>query len=224
LDVYFEEICMSSRRHAHWLSWLLLFALPVAHAADFAAELLTLQEDWARANYAAPSDARTATFEQLSQRAADFAKQYPERAEPLVWQGIILSTYAGAKGGLGALSVAKQSRARFEAAMKIDPNVLNGSAYTSLGVLYHKVPGFPLAFGSDNKAREYLQKGLAINPDGIDPNFFYGQFLLDKGEAKQALPYLEKALRAPARPGRPLADDGRRKEVATLLAQAKAKV
>jgi hypothetical protein len=36
-----------------------------------------------------------------------------------------------------------------------------------------------------------------------------------------ALPYLERVLQAPARPGRPLADEGRRDEARALMAQLK---
>ena len=133
----------------------------------------------------------------------------------------MLSTWAGAKGGLGALGLAKDSRARLEAALKIDESALNGSAHTSIGTLYHKVPGFPVGFGSDKKAKEHLQRGLNINPDGIDPNFFYGEFLFDEGEYQQALNHLQKALNAPPRPGRELADEGRRQEVRELIAKTK---
>ena len=48
--------------------------------------------------------------------------------------------------------------------------MLDGSAYNSLGVLYYKVPGWPVGFGDKAKARELLQKALAINPKGIDAN------------------------------------------------------
>jgi Tfp pilus assembly protein PilF len=139
----------------------------------------------------------------------------------MIWEGIVLSTYAGVKGGLGALGLAKQSRALFERALQVDPDALQGSAYTSLGVLYYKVPGFPLSFGNEDKARELLLKALAINPAGIDPNFFYAQFLCDRHHCTQALPYLEKAAKAPPRPGREIADRGRHREIAELVERAK---
>jgi Tfp pilus assembly protein PilF len=68
---------------------------------------------------------------------------------------------------------------------------------------------------------EHLQKGLSINPDGIDPNFFYGEFLFDEREYQQALDHLQKALNAPPRPGRELADEGRREEVRDLIAKTR---
>lgn len=187
--------------------------------ADFDADLLAIQTRWADANYSPDGDAREAAFDKLMADAAAFSARNPGRAEPLIWEGIVLSTAAGVKGGLGALGLAKDSRAKLEAALKIDPKALQGSAYTSLGTLYHKVPGFPVGFGSDKKAKEYLEKALAINPDGIDSNYFYGEFLYDDDDYAGARKHLEKALKAAPRPGRQSADEGRRKEIRALLAK-----
>jgi tetratricopeptide (TPR) repeat protein len=190
-----------------------------ASASTFDAGLLAIQTYWAEANYQLHGDAQEAAFDRLMEQAANFTGHNPGRAEPLIWEGIVLSTAAGVKGGLGALGLAKQARARLDAALAIDAQALQGSAYTSLGTLYHKVPGFPIGFGSDKKAREYLEKALAINPAGIDSNYFYGEFLLDEGDEAAARRHLEKALKAPPRPNRELADEGRRGEVRALLAK-----
>jgi tetratricopeptide (TPR) repeat protein len=207
-----------------FLAVVLLASTARAQSPDLEAELAGVQSAWASANYETPAgDARAAALEALSKRADAFVKSYPGRPEPLIWQGIVLSTYAGAKGGLGALGLAKQSRAALEAAMRIDPKALDGSAYTSLGTLYFKVPGFPLGFGDKKKAREYLQQALAINPDGIDPNFFYGEYLFEQDHYAQALQHLQKALRAPVRPGRELADAGRRREIEAMIAKVQSK-
>jgi tetratricopeptide (TPR) repeat protein len=205
---------------------LLATLTAVAAAPDpaFDAELLSIQQAWAKANYETPAgDARKEAFDVLAKRAEAFTKQHPGRAEALIWEGIIESSYAGAKGGLGALGLAKEARSNLEAALKIDPAALNGSAYTSLGTLYYRVPGFPVGFGDHDKARKLLQEALKINPNGIDPNYFYADFLVKEGEYAAALPYLEKAAKAPARPGREVADKGRRAEIDALMATAKAK-
>lgn len=192
-----------------------------AAPAAFDAELLAIQTDWATANYSAPENRREAAFDKLLARAAAFSKQYPQRAEALIWEGIVLSTAAGVKGGLGALGLARQSRAKLDAALLIDANALEGSAYTSLGTLYHKVPGFPVGFGSDKKAQEYLRKALQINPDGIDPNYFYAEFLYDEDDHAGSLKHLEKALKAAPRPGRASADEGRRQDIQKLMAKVR---
>lgn len=188
----------------------------------FDAELLAIQQAWAEVNYDTPAgDPRVQAFATLEKRAEYFTKQHPGRAEALIWEGIIESSYAGAKGGLGALGLAKEARGNLEAAMKIDPNALDGSAYTSLGTLYYKVPGFPVGFGDHDKARKLLKKALEINPNGIDPNYFYAEFLFEQGEYAQALPYLDKAAKAAPRPGREAADKGRRAEIAALTSKVK---
>lgn len=196
------------------IAWLV--ATPL-WAADLATDLAEIQQRWAEIQYQLPEDQREEAFEALAAEANTFAVRYPERAEPLIWQGIVLSTYAGARGGLGALGLVKQARDSLEEALALDAGALDGSAYTSLGSLYYQVPGWPLSFGDDKKARTYLHKALAINPDGIDPNYFFGDFLLEQGEPERAKVYLEKALSAPGRPGREVADAGRRKEAKRLL-------
>jgi len=203
------------------------FAVRASAADDaaFNAELSAIQQAWASANYETPAgEQRAQAFDVLEKRAEKFTQQHPGRAEALIWEAIVESSYAGAKGGLGALSLAKEARGNLEAALKLDPGALNGSAYTSLGTLYYRVPGFPIGFGNDDKARALLQQALKVNPDGIDPNYFYADFLFESGEYAAALPYLEKAERAPARPGREVADRGRHAEIAALKAKVKQKL
>ena len=96
------------------------------------------------------------------------------------------------KAGSVRLGLCKEARASLELAIDRDPTALNGSAFTSLGTLYYKVPGWPIGFGSDKKAREYLSKALDLNPTGIDPNYFMGDFLFSQGEyghARDAIPW-----------------------------------
>lgn len=201
-----------------------LLALGASHAArgELGSDLAAIQQDWAQANYQI-TDRKAAldAFESLAARAHTLAAEHPQRAEPLIWEGIVLSSWAGHKGGLGALRLAKEAREKLEAAEKRDPAALDGSVYTSLGALYYKVPGWPVGFGDKAKAKAYLLKALELNPDGIDPNWFYGDFLVEHGKKADAVPFLERALAAPDRPGREAADAGRRGEIKDRLAQLK---
>lgn len=177
-----------------------------------------LQQQWAIIKYQTPNEKKQEqAIRALSDKAAGVVQQFPNRAEPLIWQGIIIATKAGIEGGLGALGDAKAARRALEQAEQIDASALNGSVYTSLGSLYYKVPGFPIGFGDNAKAKVYLEKALAMNPDGIDPNFFYGDFLVTQGDYEQAENVLNHALQAPPRPGRELADKGRMEEIRDLL-------
>ncbi len=177
----------------------------------------TLQREWEKLKYQSPESSHEKGFESLIKEANKLAAQHHNRPEILIWQGIIESSYAGAKGGLGALAHVKNAKKTFEKALEINPMALDGSAYTSLGSLYYQVPSWPIGFGDDKKAAEYLKKGLSINPDGIDPNYFYADFLFRSGDYTGAEKSLRKALQAPARNGRKVADDGRRKEINQLL-------
>jgi tetratricopeptide (TPR) repeat protein len=182
-----------------------------------ARQLLTIAHQWARINYQLPDKAKEAAFTKLEAQAEALAKRYPRRPEPKVWEAIVISTHAGIHGGFGALSMVRHARDLLLAASKIDPDTLHGAIYTSLGSLYYQVPGWPLGFGDDDKAETYLKKALALNPDGIDPNYFYGDYLHRQGHDRQALVALNKALQAPPRPRRSLADRGRRRDVLALI-------
>lgn len=179
--------------------------------------LQTLQKTWAEINYLVPENDREAAFTQLMSQAEQMVQTQPEKTEYRVWLGIIQSSTAGAKGGLSALSLAKAAKASFEQAIEQNPNALQGSAYTSLGVLYHKVPGWPLGFGSDKKAQQLLQESLKLNPQGIDGNYFYAEFLYDDQQYSEAQKYLTMAQQATPRADRPLADEGRHKEIDALM-------
>ncbi|MFC3193974.1 hypothetical protein ACFODZ_06955 [Marinicella sediminis] len=211
------------QHHILYTACLLFGSL--AAQAELTDEVRQIQSQWAMVNYLPTAsneqqEAKEAAFEKLAQMATQVALKESNLPEALVWEGIVYSSYAGAKGGLGALSLAKHARKSYEAAIEMDGDVLNGSAYTSLGVLYSKVPGWPIGFGSDKKAMEYLKKGLQLNPRGIDSNYFFAAFLFEEeGDYQAAKQYLLTARMAPPRPDRPNADAGRQQEISQLMAQ-----
>lgn len=195
-----------------------------ARADEVMADVEGIQHQWEVVKYQTAAKEQEAKFKELAERAHAISAKHEGRAEPLVWEAIVLSTYAGAKGGLGALSLVKQARDLLFSAEQIDATVLDGSVYTSLGSLYYQVPGWPIGFGDDDKAKAYLEKALTMNPNGIDPNFFYGDYLMHEGEFAMAISALDKAMAAPTRPGREIADKGRRNEIAALMAEARQKL
>ncbi|MDH4109740.1 MAG: tetratricopeptide repeat protein [Gammaproteobacteria bacterium] len=191
---------------------------------SFDRQLLDIQNRWAEANYRADGRTQKQAFDALLEDARAFESAHPDRAEARVWHGIVASSYAGVKGPFGALALAKEARAALEAAEGLDPSVLDGSVYTSLGALYYKVPGGMIGFGDRDKARDYLQKALEANPAGMDPNYFYAEFMFEQDEYDAAREALLRARNAPPRPARPLADQGRRIEVDALLEKVNAKL
>jgi tetratricopeptide (TPR) repeat protein len=199
-----------------------LAAAPLARAG-VDEEVRALQREWETIKYRKAEAEQEKAYQALVQTAAGVREKYADRAEPAIWYGIIVASYAGAKGGFGALSLAKDARAALEHALQLDPKALSGSAYTSLGSLYYQVPGWPIGFGDDAKARALLDQALALNPDGIDPNYFLGDYLYRQRDFDGARAALERAQKAPPRPDRPLADEGRRKEIRELLAKLPAR-
>ncbi|MGB7387263.1 MAG: tetratricopeptide repeat protein [Pseudomonas neustonica] len=182
-----------------------------------AADIAPLQQRWAEIQYQLPDKEKPAAFEALAAEAEQVSQNEPDSAPALIWHGIILSSWAGAEGGLGALGKVKQAKAELEKALAIDPEALNGSAYTSLGALYYQVPGWPIGFGDDDQAEALLKRALELNPDGIDSNFFWADYLLDQNRYAEAKAALLKAQAAAPRSERPLADQGRQAEIRERL-------
>jgi len=189
--------------------------------SDLMTSIAELQKGWAEVNYQSQGDEQINGFAELVAAADAVVAANADAAPAYIWRGIIESTYAGAKGGLGALKLAKAAKADLEKALEIEADAMNGSAYTSLGTLYFNVPGWPIGFGSDKKAEKLLLQALTLNPDGIDSNYFYANFLHSKGRDSEAKTFYVKAQNAAPRPDRPLADAGRQKEIAEALATLK---
>jgi tetratricopeptide (TPR) repeat protein len=202
---------------------LLILSLPGLAAttrAETADELLKIQHQWAQIQYDMPEKQREDAFAKLVSTIDEKLDKSNDQVQWLIWKGIVLSSQAGASGGLGGLKLAKQAREVFEQAIAIDPAALEGSALTSLATLYHEVPGWPIGFGDEEKAQTLFKQALEIAPDSMDNNYFYGRYLLDQGENKKGLEALQHALQAPARELRPRADRGRRQEIQSLIEQA----
>lgn len=216
-------VSMTALLRAAVLLWL-IYGAANALAADADDRLAALQTRWAEVNYQLRGDEQLRAFAALQAGAEAAVAAHPDSAPLLIWSGIVKSSYAGAKGGLGALSLAKAAKADLEKAIAIDQSALQGSALTSLGTLYFNVPGWPVGFGDRDKARELLDKARALNPDGIDPNYFYGLFLIEQKDYANARAALEKARNAPPRPGRELADRGRRGEIDAALEKVNKKL
>ncbi|WP_024592426.1 MULTISPECIES: hypothetical protein [unclassified Pseudoalteromonas] len=192
--------------------------------ADETQDLTSIQQKWAIANYELEDDAQIDAFTQLSEQSALFVKNYPSSAQTHIWNGIVLASFAGAKGGLGALGLAKEAKTSLENALSIDGTALNGSAYASLATLYSKVPGWPIGFGDDDKAEKLFKQALAFNLEGIDTNYLYGEYLYDEGDYKQAKARLLVAQAAGIRDTRAKADEYRQQAISQLLVKVDKKL
>jgi tetratricopeptide (TPR) repeat protein len=210
---------MTTKVHQATIIFSMVCISFAAHAADMKSDISALAHQWAKVNYQTAKKDQHPAFEALIADAQHLVDTYPNRAEPLIWKAISLASEAKVDGGLSALGEVKEARTLLLAAEKINPNALDGSLYNTLGCLYAQVPGWPLGFGDKEIAAQYFAKSLAINPTGIDANYFYAQFLASEKDYAKALAYLDKASHAPNREGRADADAGRRQEIAQLINQ-----
>jgi tetratricopeptide (TPR) repeat protein len=205
-------------RIAYFVS-LILFLSTTAFAAAYDQDVDKLRNEWAVAKYRTPKNQQITVFEDLIQKAEQVNNKYPHEPVVMTWYGTILSSYAAIKGGMGVLPHVKKAKALLEEAIGKNPRVENGFAQGVLGALYARVPGWPIAFGSKDKARQHLKAAIAIDPKGSDTNYYYGDFLIDVGDYAQARQHLQTAQSAPIRKGYEVQDRGRKGEIAASLAK-----
>ncbi|MFA5900486.1 MAG: tetratricopeptide repeat protein [Hyphomicrobium sp.] len=204
-------------------------AVPAAMAApaarsQYEADVLDVANDWARIKYLSRSDSeRKQSMEQLGAKADQLARNYPDRPEALIWDGIVTSERASLAWGLGALDLASSARDVLLRAERMDPTAADAGALTSLGVLYYRVPGFPFGWGDKEKARAYLQAAVDNAPNGRDAHYFYADFLYEQGEYQKAEQVIKQGLAAPAHPERPVWDQYFPKVMQGLLEKVRAK-
>lgn len=198
------------------LLFVVLLQLSTLSLADNLEDSLkNIESEWATIYYGMPKDKQSAALTQLLDRTMSLAKQYPNAAEPIFWQAVVKATYADHQDAFSALSAIDDARELLLQAIKINPKTMKGSAYVTLGTLYYMVPKWPISFGDDDLAQEMLETALKINPNGIDANYFYGEFLSQHDRIEEAAFYFRKAATASARADQSYADN-RLKEEAKL--------
>ncbi len=189
---------------------LLGFLSPGSRASDnkaMDADILAVAEDWAKAKYLSKDDSeRQQKMEGVAAKADALVAKYPGRVEALIWDGIVTSEQASLASVFSALSYANKARDLLNQAYKMNPKSLDAGAPTSLGVLYYRVPGFPIGWGDKDKARQLLEEAVRNAPNGRDAHYFYADFLYEQGEYAKAEQILKAALLFPHHPERPIWD------------------
>lgn len=198
----FYSECM---RFTTFVAFLILSTQCVADS--LISSLQHIESEWASIYYQTPQPQKGEGYRRLLDKAINLSKQFPDNPEPLFWQAVIKATYADHQDALAALDAIKEARDLLLSVIRMNPKTLDGSAYVTLGTLYYMVPKWPVSFGDDEKAERLLKTALKINPDGIDANYYFGEFLLTTDRSSEALHYLEKAAKAPARKEQLFADN-----------------
>ncbi|SHN78216.1 tetratricopeptide repeat protein [Bradyrhizobium erythrophlei] len=199
-----------------------------ADSKALSAEILDIANAWAHIKFEEGDTAlQQKQIAALADRASLLAQKFPGRAEPIIWKGVLLSEGASMASEdhsmLTARSLAYQARDVLLEAEKIDPTALEAGASASLGVLYYRVPSFPIAFGDTELARKYLEEAVRNSPNGMDANYFYGDFLYDQRDYAGAERVWKHALTIPVNKDRPVWDKARRQVIQEKLAKLAAK-
>ena len=208
-----------------FLAALVVFcsAAAVALEPDLQRDMDALEDRWALTKYEMTDKAqRLRNVEALHLEAAGLVQRYPGRAEPLIWEALIYILEAEVHSSTASLGALRTARELLQQAEKIDGAAMKGAVHANLGSLYYEVPGWPISFGSNDKAEVHLKQALAHDRDGRDANYFYGDFLVQRRRPKDAIPFLEKALQVPIDVAHARADKGRQKEIVVALEKAKA--
>lgn len=199
----------------------LLLLATQGFAEDLKSSVQTIESEWASIYYKLPQNKQEAAYDALLTKAEQLTDQFPNTAELIFWQALVIATHAELQDGFTALKAIHKARDLLLESIKIDPKTANGSAYVTLGTLYYMVPSWPIAFGDKEKAEKLFQAALKVNPNSIDGNYFYGDFLLANNNTKEAQKYFEKALSAPSRKEQLFADNKLKDEVKLALVNTK---
>jgi tetratricopeptide (TPR) repeat protein len=200
------------------------YVVPAQAADAAAAEVHRLQSTWEAIKFGVPEgDEQTRKMDTLGEDADAVAARFPDSVEVQIWDGIITSERASMASMFSALGLAKRARDILEQAYKVAPAKLDAGAPTSLGVLYYRVPGFPVGFGDKVKARELLEQAVKLAPTGLDAWYFYGDFLYEQKEYSKAAEAFRHALSLPQHSDRPAWDKNRRLVIEERLASIAAK-
>ncbi len=207
------------------------FAAHAANAPAYDPDALRLALSWEKIKFLVEDpDEQRKQMDGLGEQADALAEQRPDAAEVVIWDGIITSERAslaneqgGISGPIKALQLAIRARDTLDRMEKKDPKAFDAGAPTSLGVLFYRVPGFPMGFGDKKKARHYLEEAVRNAPNGLDAHYFYGDFLQEQGDYAKSAEVLKRALTLPAHPERPIWDKNRRIVIQELLEKVQSK-
>lgn len=184
--------------------WVLLLALPWLMVSMAQADTPEIAQIKASMNAIAELGEKEhkqhqALLATMMAQAEQLAEQHPQQPQALVWQAMVYEQYANFYGGFNGLKLAKQARAQLEDAIARDAEGEGGLAYLTLGLLYERTPGWPVAFGRISTADEMYLKALAIRPESVDTNYQYARFLRGIERKDEAFIYAQKAIEATPR-------------------------
>ena len=194
------------------VAFLLLIASNNLFADTLQPTIDKIESAWAKIYYLQNGEEQAKSYPKLLKHVKKTSALHPKAAEFKIWQAIIISSNAAYESAFTALDSIENAKALLETSIKENPYALDGAAFVILGTLYYMTPGWPIAFGDNEKADQLLKTGLSLNSSSIDANYFYADYLVSKNQEKEAMKYFKIATEIPSRPEQLFADNQLKKE------------
>lgn len=115
----------------------------------------------------------------------------------LFWKAAAMGKMAEDSGVLNALRMLRPMEKMLLKVATLDENYENAGAHRALGRIYHKLPGFPISFGSNQKALQHLKRAHELFPRDVITRAFYAELLYDEGRKDEARKHADFVLAAP---------------------------
>ncbi len=134
------------------------------------------------------SDAKIVEYDKGRKASQQAQALDPKNADAVFWEAATAGCIGREKGPFKAASQIPELRAKFEQALKLDPN--HHYARDSLAQMYHLVPG--ILGGSDDKAEELFREVIRRDPHFTPVKVHFASFLIDEGREDEAKVFLQQ--------------------------------
>ena len=115
----------------------------------------------------------------------------------LFWKAAAMGKMAEDSGILNALRMLLPMEKMLLKVIALDEKYENAGAHRALGRMSHKLPGFPISFGSNQKALAHLKRAHELFPRDIITRAFYAELLYDIGKKEEARRHADFVLATP---------------------------
>jgi tetratricopeptide (TPR) repeat protein len=115
----------------------------------------------------------------------------------LFWKAAAMGKMAEDSGMVNALRMLRPMENLLLKVVALDEQYENAGAHRALGRIYHKLPGFPISFGSNQKALMHLKRAHELFPRDVITRAFYAELLYDEGRKDEARKHADFVLATP---------------------------
>ena len=115
----------------------------------------------------------------------------------LFWKSAAMGKIAEDSGVFNALRMLRPMESMLLRVVELDERYENAGAHRALGRMYHKLPGFPISFGNNDKALMHLKRAHELFPQDVITHVFYAELLYDTGKKQEARHHAEFVLAMP---------------------------